>query len=104
MLVKYKYQTHSNCPRCGATQEKTNHVLQCTKGEGVQALWNAELEQLKEWMDQNKFHSELTEAVLTNLHHWRDNTVSSYQPSNLILQKALEEQEKIGWDSSIEGF
>ena len=91
MLVKYKYQTHSNCPRCGATQEKTNHVLQC-KGEGVQALWNAELEQLKEWMDQNKFHSELTEAVLTNLHHWRDNTVSSYQPSNLLLQKALEEQ------------
>ena len=40
MLVKYKYQTHSNCPRCGESSESTNHVLQCN-GAGVQALWTA---------------------------------------------------------------
>ena len=49
MLVKYKYQTHSNCPRCGESSEKPNHVLQCN-GEGVQALWTAAIDDLEKWM------------------------------------------------------
>ena len=95
MLVKYKYQTHSNCPRCGQSNEDTNHVIQC-QGEGVRALWTAELTQLQEWMTKNKIHSEITELILDNLNHWRNNTRSSYKPSNSTLLLALQQQQRIG--------
>ena len=55
-------------------------------------------------MTKNKIHSEITELILDNLNHWRNNTRSSYKPSNSTLLLALHQQRRIGWDSLIEGF
>ena len=96
-------QTHSNCPRCGDDKETTDHVLQC-QGEGVQDLWTAELQQLEEWMTKNHFHTEITTSIIDNLNQWRDQTESKYEPSNHLLQLALQEQKQIGWNTFLEGF
>ena len=103
MLVKYKHQTHSNCPRCGQDKECTDHVLQC-KGEGVQTLWNTELHNLKEWMQKQQIHNELIEVIIHNLNTWRNSKQPTYQPSNSTLQTAIKEQDNIGWNHFIEGF
>ena len=103
MLVKYKYQTHSNCPKCGQDAETTDHVLRC-KGNRVQDIWTTELQNFKEWMQSQQFHSEIIEVIIHNLNCWRENKQPTYIPANILLNKAVKEQRNIGWNHFIEGF
>ena len=86
MLVKYKYQEHDNCPRCGIANETTLHLLQC-QSFGVQLLWDDEINKLQEWMHQQNLHPEIQTIITTYLQSWRTNIIPTYTPSNTILQK-----------------
>ena len=103
MLVIYKHQKYSKCPRCNKDDETITHVLQC---ENVQAqlLWKEEVEKLSTWIINNKGCPELAHAITTSLNNWHsgsDNTSQTYSPS---LQAAVRQQNNIGWQSFIEGF
>ena len=103
MLVKYKYQDHDNCPRCGQPAETTSHLLQC-KGFGFHLLWKDEIDKLQEWMLKQNLHPEIQSIVTKYLHTWRHNQQPTFSPSNLTLQDALHEQRHIGHLQFIEGF
>ena len=95
MLLKYKYQTHTKCPRCGHDNEHTDHVLQCP-AEGCSSAWNEEIQKLKKWMDTQDLHPEISNIILTSLHCWRQHKPFSYSTSNPHLQRALLTQKRIG--------
>lgn len=103
MLLKYRYQTHTKCPRCGADNERTDHVLQC-KGAETSTIWKDEIKKLQEWMISQDLYPELVTLIITELNNWRDNHTSTYTPTNQHLQQALTSQRRIGWFHFIEGF
>ena len=103
MLVKYKYQAHDNCPRCGQPHETTAHLLQC-KGNGVELVWQDELQKLTEWMETQNLHPEIRSIIINHLQQWRINQPLTYTPSNPTLQQALYEQTHIGQLQFLDGF
>lgn len=105
MLVTYKFQTHSNCPRCGMSHETTSRVLRCPSNEASH-LWDKEIKKLKEWMlFKNKFQSQLAEHIVINLYAWKYWTPKSYiLPSLPLLRKAILNQDQIEWKQFLEGF
>ena len=104
MLVRYKYQTHSTCPRCGQTQESTSHVLQC-KDETACSLWDSELAKLQSWMIKQKVQPDLAKQLVLYLNAWKYRTPKPrVLPANSLLRKAILHQDRIGWKQFIEGF
>ena len=103
MLQRYKYQSHTRCPRCLQDGETPSHVFTC-RGEGIQSLWEGELTKLSTWMQTQPIPLETTETIVNSLLHYRDPLIHIKPPSNSSLQRALQEQHQIGWNSFIEGF
>ena len=103
MLVLYKHQKHSKCPRCNADDESVTHVLQCPDARACQ-LWNEEIDALHTWIIDNKGCPELAHAVTTYLQAWHSGNGFPSNDYSEILQNAIREQNRIGWQSFIEGF
>ena len=80
MRVKYKYQKHDNCPRCGMANEKVSHRMQC-KGAGVHLIWKDALQKLTQWMTQQCLHPEIRHIIIDHLQSWRTGYHSQYTPS-----------------------
>ena len=68
MLLKYRYQTHTKCPRCGADNEKTDHVLQCTGAE-TSTIWKEEIKKLHDWMTSQDLYPELVTLIISELNN-----------------------------------
>ena len=104
MLVIYKHQKHSICPRCLADNETVEHVLKCQDAQAT-ILWNEELDNIKKWILDNKGCPEMAEPIVAGLQAWRCNvpfdTHGTFSP---LLQTAITQQNRIGWKSFIEGF
>ena len=103
MLVKYKYQSHDNCPRCSQPHKTTSHLLQC-KGFGVDLLRNDEINKLKDWIETQNLHQEIQDIIIHFLQQWRNHKSPTFKPSNPILQAAMHEQRHICHLQFIEGF
>jgi hypothetical protein len=104
MLVRYAYQKHSKCPRCGQNNETTSHVIQC-RHPGAVNLWHTEVEALKSWMLSNLGQPELVSIITSSLLTWQSSSHGFLgTPSNDTLKKAVNRQQNIGWKSFIEGF
>ena len=103
MLKRYKWQPHDQCPRCLQEKEDTRHVLQCT-GEGVQDMWESKLTALSKWMSDNKIHSELNLMISHYTKAWIQQVQPTFIPSNHLLNKAIKQQNQIGWFQFILGF
>ena len=114
MLELYKYQTHSNCPRCNTNNENIAHVLQCPNKQAC-IEWDKNMEALKQWMLQNKMPPNLTHiiisntilsnTILSNINAWKYKAPhNQILPTSLILQKVILEQDWLGWKAFIEGF
>ena len=104
MLLRYKYQSHSTCPQCGVSQETTSHVLQC-KDAAACALWDNEVEKLKDWMVKKKVEPNLANIISKNLHAWKYRLpLSQSLPANNLLRTAIQQQDRIGWKQFMEGF
>ena len=104
MLVTYKFQTHSNCPRCGVSQETPSHVLQCPS-ESACLLWDKEIKKLQEWMNKNNFQPQMVKHIIHNLNAWKYRTPKLHTlPVHPILRKAITQQDQIGWKQFVLGF
>ena len=103
MLYRYKWQNHTQCPRCQMENETTTHVLQCN-GQGTKNLWQKELASLNTWMIKYDIHSELRHSIIEYMDAWVHQDTPRYTPSNHILKQAIREQEKIGWYEFFLGF
>ena len=79
------------------------HVLQC-KGEGVQSLWEGDIEELRKWMNDQHLSHEFIDLITNALLHYHNPHVTITTPSNQLLQQALHDQTRIGWTQFIEGF
>ena len=103
MLERYKYQDHSNCPRCNSPQEGTTHVLQCKAVEAV-SIWNEELESLSQWMAEKHISWDLSNMIINELKRWLGENLTPYHPVSEIAKQAQAEQHMIGWRNFIDGF
>ena len=103
-LVKYNHQSHSRCPRCNEVDEDVQHVLQCNH-DTAKALWDSELTKLKTWMEDNNRNHDMITAIISSLQSWRsESPYPSTYYENSTLRRAIRHQDKIGWQSFIEGF
>ena len=104
MLVKYKHQSHSRCPRCNTENEDVTHMIQC-QADSAKAAWDAELKKLEAWMVENDGDPDMIQAIIGNLNAWRGEHPFPYTYyDNRSLRKALTQQDRIGWQSFLEGF
>ena len=70
-LIQWKWQPHSNCPRCLSPNETVKHVLQCNQDE-AQELWNKQITSLLKWMREEKGQPDMSKAICSSLQAWRD--------------------------------
>jgi hypothetical protein len=104
MLVRYAYQKHSKCPRCGQDNETTSHIIQCQQPEAVD-LWRTEVQSLRTWMLSTMGHPELVSVITASLLEWQSSSRGYLAtPDDATLQLAVNRQRRIGWKSFIEGF
>ena len=104
VLVRYKYQTHANCPRCGLTPETTTHVLTC-QDDSACKLWDDNVSQLEKWMETQGVFSEIAHHISQNLRSWKYGLrLQQHLPTNQFLREAIQQQDRIGWKEFIYGF
>jgi phage FluMu protein Com len=89
MLVRYAYQKHLKCPRCGQSNETTAHIIQCTHPEAV-TLWETEVNKLHKWMQENIGYPEMIDIICDSLLEWRE-TSKGFQsiPHAPLLRQAV---------------
>ncbi|HEY9817543.1 MAG TPA: hypothetical protein V6D20_17320, partial [Candidatus Obscuribacterales bacterium] len=96
MELLREHQDHSNCPRCGASNKTTTHVLTCTDARAI-TQWVVQLQRLHHWLNTHFSHPDITKAIITILRHWHDvgtpTTVLHVDPT---VTTAIEEQYTIG--------
>ena len=103
MLERYKFQNHSNCPRCNFENEGTLHVLQCTHNSAI-AKQQKEIEDLVLWMQKEKVCPDIVYIARTILLWWgNQQQIHPLQGSELAAQ-AFQQQQIIGWHNFFKGF
>ena len=103
-LKRWKWQDHSDCPRCGQTEEDVEHVLLCNEISSV-TLWTSSISKLKTWLEQNDCDDEMNTAICSSLMAWHNGSPLPNIPTdNSLLKKALFQQDMISWYSFICGF
>ena len=104
MLVKYRHQTHSRCPRCNEDNEDVAHILQCNHNS-AKALWDQEVTKLQQWMIENDGEPNMVQAIIENINAWRSQyPYPATRYDNRTLRSAIRHQDEIGWQNFIEGF
>ena len=103
MLVRYKFQSFTNCPRCNKENEDTKHVLQCDQA-GANELWNEELDKVAEWMNEQNFPTDMATSIVEGIQAWRKNIPLNTTTHDRDILKAVRAQIRIGWQNFIEGF
>ena len=104
ILQLYKHQDHTRCPRCQQREGSVAHVIQCPALSATN-LWLKSIEDLRKWMKENEGNSTLCDMICNNLKAWQKQAL--YPPGqtpDTILAQALKEQDRIGWQSFLEGY
>ena len=70
-LKRWKWQDHSDCPRCGQQEEDVQHVLLCNETSAL-ALWEDSVQQLGEWMRDHDCDPEMNDAICLSLIAWHN--------------------------------
>lgn len=96
MLVRYKWQTHSDCPHCGQTDESTVHILQCGCQRAT-AQWTECLESFSTWMQKNYTDPVLEKWILLGLQQWRTSSPPTHVAAMPHIRQAIMDQDKLGW-------
>ena len=98
MMLIRKQWPHSKCPRCGADQEDTKHVIQCPAAPGK---WSSAIEGLQTWLKAQHTDPFLTVSITRLLHSWRQGQVCQTTPSlNPQKRAALAAQLGLGaWNT-----
>jgi hypothetical protein len=92
--------SHNKCPLCGKQEETTIHVIQCAESTRT---WNATVEALNEWLEDQSTEPALQEAIISHLQSWRHGSRNNRAQHKPTLQRTLAQQEGLGWYSFILG-
>ena len=101
----WRFQDHSECPRCPEPIEDPQHILNCP-ALSARACWNTALTTLEGWMTKHHTMPELTVAIIRSLKAWRSppaHPINRSTTARYGLQRALLEQDTIGWYSFLMG-
>jgi hypothetical protein len=102
-MHRWKFWTHSNCPRCGEANEDSSHIVRCP---AVTPLWDQVVEPLDSWFSKNSTPPDVSAVILEYIHAWRTQTPPRIHldrcPSDLA--HAISVQSDIGWGLFLEGF
>ena len=96
----------NECPRCGATDETTLHVLRYWS-KGAQKKWKKGICQLEQWMRWSSTQTNVQIAIGTVFQNFnKGNNFDTYAPSTSSsnLELCLLAQSCIGWTGFLEGF
>jgi hypothetical protein len=102
-MHRWKFWSHSNCPRCGQPDEDASHIIQCPD---VTPLWTKAVEPLRLWMEKALTPPDVSAVVLEQIHAWRTSSPSRVQLEYCTpdLVEAIAVQSAIGWGAFLEGF
>ena len=104
MMKWWNQRVIGNCPRCGAPDETTTHVLRCRCGS-TEEIWGPSKISLEKWMNEYKTCPDLKRMLLQFIEQWR----LGREVSNITdiefesAQGIFVEQKKIGWRNMIGG-
>ena len=103
-LQRWKWQPHSDCPRCGQPDEDVKHVLLCNEISAI-TLWNTSLAQLNQWLQDNDCEYEMKETICLSLQAWHNGSpLPPTQSGNPLLHTALIQQDSLSWYSFLCGY
>ena len=89
--------SHDKCPRCGAANETTTHVLRCTH-LGAQSTWRVGLHKLRDWMQDYNTSPTISSYILAHLRAWVSySAYTGRPPGRRTIRKAIQSQTTIGW-------
>ena len=98
-LQRWKDQPHSKCLRCQTNNETVSHVIHCPHIDAA-FVWATGVAELREWLDSNDASPGLVDIITCRLNQWRNQSGFTPIPGlNETLQRALTQQDFIGWDN-----
>ena len=102
MLVKWKEQPTSDCPRCGE-HENARHVWTCQE-PAVYFVWALLMTAFSKWLESVHTAKEVTFWIIQRLTEWRSSAPFSRPHSDMPgLLLAIAAQDRIGWLAFFEG-
>ena len=104
MMKRWKQRVIDNCPRCGAENETTTHVLQC-QSESATAIWNKSVQELDTRLKDIRTCPDLRKLLLNIINKWRSGEeVQNVTPIEFeSCEGIFAAQKKIGWRNMIGG-
>ena len=103
MAARWKLRLNEKCPRCGK-YEDTAHVWRCQQTH-AKTVWKTSMKDLSNWFTEQQTNPQIAEAILTGLHAWHQNVPVQFPTFTFPeLNKTLQQQNEIGWQSFLEGW
>jgi hypothetical protein len=102
-MHRWKFWTHSNCPRCGEPNEDAKHIVRCS---ALNPLWETAVAPLTEWFTKSLTPPDVSAIILEYIHAWRTSTAPRVRLEfcSPALISAVTAQSNIGWGPFLEGF
>jgi hypothetical protein len=101
-MFRRKARPSAQCPRC-PLDESPEHVWTCQGAEAT-SVWKKSLGNLKQWLQENSTHPEMTKAIIEYLDGWRNSRNTLTNISQSWIFPAIKDQEKLGWRNFLEGL
>jgi hypothetical protein len=105
ILQLWQHQQHNSCPRCGESNESTQHVLTC-KNEAATSTWDNAVDNLETWMKDNDGEPHMIHIICDSLRSWRNGERLPIPSTAIpqIVMEAMIDQDNIGWFNFTNGF
>ena len=97
MMRRWGFRKSDRCPRCNRSNETALHVITC-QHETANEKWDEGIKQFQEWLGQQKTDPSIISAIISNLRKWRKSGGIFGHHYDKPTEKALKEQNEIGWD------
>ena len=102
VLQRYKFQEHTECPRC-TEFEDTNHIVTC-KAPRATIQWEASISNLEQWLNKAYTMPDIRKAIVSRLRSWRaGNELQATSHTWPGVNDLIQDQDKIGWRTFLEG-
>ena len=102
-MTRWKMRYEGQCPFCYAPQEDRDHILRCDNIDSKN-IWNDSIKEFKKHLQQQDTKPILLNAIITELHHWRNKTTTNLTSYHNNIKPIIKQQREIGWGQFLEGL
>lgn len=103
MMVLWKKESETKCPRCDEEIEDATHVWHC-QGRDSNTLWENSLDGLEVLMHEHHTDPLLVDIIVSRLNSWRNGTMVEPIAVPPHYQEVLERQDRQGWNNFFLGI